>query len=163
MPGTPPRSDPLHHRPARGKRRINRGRSSQARRGPKKPGRSGKLLTVTLDRSSSLGVHSFVRPRRRHSPAPTADRAEGWSSDWRRAAGAATTPAARLQFSCKSSSRVPNVQFGIIQRGLAIDAASRKSTVHSTAKQIPVQERRSEQRCKARGLDPPVISGEEGV
>jgi putative transposase len=36
----PPRSDPLHHRPARGKRRINRGRSSQARRGPKKPGRS---------------------------------------------------------------------------------------------------------------------------
>jgi hypothetical protein len=36
----PPRSDPLHHRPARGKRSINRGRSSQAKRGPKKSGRS---------------------------------------------------------------------------------------------------------------------------
>jgi putative transposase len=41
----PPRSDPLHHRPARGKRSINRGRSSQANRGPKKPGRSvGRAL-----------------------------------------------------------------------------------------------------------------------
>ena len=36
----PPRSDPLHHRPARGKRRMRRGRTSQANRGPKKLGRS---------------------------------------------------------------------------------------------------------------------------
>jgi len=41
----PPRSDPLHHRPARGKRRINRGRSSQAKRGPKKLGRSNSQGT----------------------------------------------------------------------------------------------------------------------
>ena len=36
----PPRSDPLHHRPARGKRRKRRGQSSQTKRGPKKLGRS---------------------------------------------------------------------------------------------------------------------------
>ena len=42
----PPRSDPLHHRPARGKRRQNRGWTSQANRGPKKPGRSLALATM---------------------------------------------------------------------------------------------------------------------
>src|SRR5680860_508748 len=36
----PPRSTPSHNRPARGKRRQQQGWSSQAKRGPKKPGRS---------------------------------------------------------------------------------------------------------------------------
>jgi hypothetical protein len=40
----PPRSAPSHNRPARGNRRQQQGWSSQAKRGPKKLGRSGRLF-----------------------------------------------------------------------------------------------------------------------
>ena len=43
----PPRSDPLHHRPARGKQRQKPRWSPQANRGPKKQGRSDRQAAVT--------------------------------------------------------------------------------------------------------------------